>query len=111
MKSLSSEIKISKDVFITICKIALAELDCVASVDKVNISGGLFDNYASQKSLCIELYIKIKQDCKIKTLADDINRIVAGNIVKMTGLSPNTIDLFITDMVEATKPQQSVIGG
>lgn len=111
MDSFLSEIKISKDVFVTICKIALAEIEHIASVDKVHLSGRLFDEYASANRLSIHLYLTVQYGCNIQNLVDDVNRVVAGCITKMIGLAPDSINIYITDMTVPPTSKKSGIGG
>ncbi len=111
MKSFSSEIKISKDVFATICEIALKELDCIACVDKVKLSGRLFDTYATRDNLSIKLYVQVKAGCKIRAVADDASRIASGHIAKMTGIVPDSVNIYVTDMVQTKKNTKHGIGG
>ncbi len=106
---IQGQLKVSKDVILTITKNAVLEIDGVCSIAnaKKKILKNLFFSQSDFESINIDfvndtveisIYLYVDPGVKVKTLAEQVQNKVKNEVQSMTGITVSKVNVTISDV-------------
>ena len=103
-------LQINKDVISQIASTAAAEVANVAGISSapiaknINIKNPIKHNGAVIKTdngaIIIDIYINVNKNCKVRIVAEEVQRNVKEKVQTMTGNAVAAVNVFIVDVVD-----------